>query len=199
VQTVVQIGELIDTESMEVLSRALDCDDDESLEEALSKIGRAAMGEYVEMLLGKSLPTRATEMQERRLYHLSKQYFGGRIPTEAEIATMFQLTETASRTLLRHVKTKYKFELEQQILATVRATLSTAERSGTAYRVVIQSDAILQELRRIVSIEGPRLDQVSKVRNSAGLYDIPLDTFHLLLRHYGLTLAEVEAAADSEA
>lgn len=188
------LDELITESDKATLARVLDCQVGNGLEEALTKIGRAAVSEYVEMLLGKSLPTRAREMHERRLYHLLKQYFVGRLPTEAEIARMLQLTETQSRTLLRHTKTKFKFELEHALNATIKLTLSAAERRGSGYRVVIQSDAILEELRNVVSTKGPRLDQVAKVKNSACLYDIPEDTFNLLLNHYGVGLSNIEAA-----
>jgi len=59
-------------EEKDVLSRVLQYKEDSDLEGALARIGRAALTEYLEMILGKQVPTRANEIYERRLFHLIK-------------------------------------------------------------------------------------------------------------------------------
>lgn len=192
------LDDLIFEGEKNLLKNVLRCQNGEELEQALLGVGRAAMTEYLEMFLGKQLPTRADEMRERRLFHLLKHYFTGRIPNETEIATMFQLTESGSRSLLRNARTKFKFDLEEELQNTVCATLLTARQKEGDYRVVIQSENILEELRQTVSIKAPELDQISKVKNSAGVYSIPEDTFAILCANYGIDMNEIEAAANRE-
>ncbi|MFC5604718.1 hypothetical protein [Sporosarcina koreensis] len=154
----------------------------------------AAIAEYFEMMLGKQVPTRANEIQERRLFHLLKHYFDGRIPSESEISAIFQLTESGSRSLLRNVRTRFKFDLKEEMEYTIKNTLLQAVSANDSYRVVIQSDNILEELRQVVSMKGAKLEQISKVKGSAGLYNIPEDTFDLLCANYNISRAQLEAA-----
>lgn len=193
----IDVSTLITAEDMDVLKRVLECDTEEALLEALQKITRAALSEYLEMLLGKQVPNTAEEMKQRRLFHLLKHYFRNRLPSEAEISSMFQITASASRTLLRHTRTKYRFELQEELLNTVRSILKSARLINGAYRVAIPSDNILEELKTTVAIQAPQLEQISKVKNSAGVYNIPEDTFDVLCDYYGVSLSEDEAAVTS--
>lgn len=122
------------------------------------------------MILGKQLPARANEINERCLFHLMKFYFRGRIPSEAEVSALFQATQSTSRTLLRNVRTKYKYDLEEGVRFTIQETLSHAVFKSGEYRVVIQCDNILEELRQTVSVKAPKLDQIAKVKSSAGVF-----------------------------
>lgn len=192
------LDDILSEADKNVLKNVLRCSNDNELGVALLGITKAALSEYLEMLLGKQLPTRANEIRERRLFHLLKHFFTGRIPNESEISAMFQLTDTGSRSLLRNARTKFRYEVETELHNTVRTTLRTARRRGEEYRVVIQSENILEELRQIVSIKAPTYDQITKVKNSAGVYSIPDDTFVLLCECYGVDLASLEAAATEE-
>ena len=178
---------------MVLLTKTLGCKNEEELYEKLSMISKSAMEEYLEMILGKQLPTRANEIQERRLYHLLKNYYTGRIPNEAEVATLFQIKLSSSKTLLRNVRTKFKYELEEAILNTIKETLTKATYSGEVFRIVVQCENILEELKQTVSINAPQLDQISKVTGSAGVYNIPEDTFDLLAKHYNIEVDSIKA------
>lgn len=197
----VKIQVSVDIEDNEyVLKNLLGCSSSEKLDEALRRISRASIEEYLEMLLGKQLPTRATEIRERRLYHLLRFYFKNRIPDETEVSAMFQLTETQSRTLLRNVLTKFKYDLQGALLETIQEILLSAkllEKDGD-YQVLIRSENILEELRRTVSTIAPELRQIRKKRSSAGTYLIPEDTYDRLLAHYGFKSARDKDPTDRE-
>lgn len=184
----INVKKLIEDNEKKTLKDVMNCQSDEELKKALSQIGTAALNEYLEMILGKQLPTRAMEIKERRLYHLLIHYFDGYIPKESEISSLFQLTESQSRTLLRNVRTKFRFNLEPNLSNTITDILKSAEKSNGDYKVVIQSENILEELKHIVALEAPRLKQISMVRNSAGVYKIPVDTFDVLCKHYGIKI-----------
>lgn len=189
------LDEIIGEEEKRVLRSVLECGTDQELQEALTKIGKAALYEYLDMILGRQLPTRADEMRERRLFHLLKHYFIGRIPTEAEVSSLFQLTDSDSRRLVRNVRTKFRFELEEEIINITRAILRRGRAHNGDYRVVITSNNILEELKQKVSVIAPELNQIHKVANSTCVYNIPEDTFLRLCGVYGIAIEEVEAAA----
>lgn len=172
---------------LQTLHRVLGTEgDDSKLRGALNGIALAAFQEYAEMLLGKQIPSRSQDVKEHRLYLLMKHYFGEAIPAEPQIASFFQLTETQSRSLLRNTRTKYRFNLDTALKATIRSLLATATQteSDGPYRIVITSENLLEELRLVVAVEAPELDQISKVRGSAGVYEVPPDTWDVISRHY---------------
>lgn len=183
-------------EERDLLKKTFNCPNDDDLETNLVQIAEAASVEYLEMILGKQLPTRANEIHERRLFHLLKHYFRGRIPSEAEVSTLFQVTLSTSRTLLRNVRTKFKYELEEEVKHTIQEILRSAGFKSGKYQIVIQCENILEELRQIVAINAPRLDQITKVKNSAGVYSVSEDTFELLANQFEVPPNEIEAAVD---
>lgn len=171
---------------VEMLCHALGSSDTGELSDNLKKVATAATNEYLDMILGRNLPTRADEMRERRVYYLIKHYFGDRFPTESEICQLFQTTESRSRTLLRNVRAKYKFEVQEHIRNSVESALSTAEENKEKdYHVVtINSENVLEEMKQTIARNAPELEQITKKRNSAGLYVIPDDTFNILKKEY---------------
>lgn len=42
----------------------------------------------------------------------------------------------------------------------------------------------MEELRHVVAVEAPQLDQIAKVRGSAGVYEIPPDTWDVIGHHH---------------
>lgn len=94
--------------------------DDQGFSAALGRVVCAALDEYKEMFLGKRLPSRADEIRQHRLFHLIKHFFVGRLPSEAEVSSMFQLTHSRSRSLLRFVMTRFRYDLEEEIRNTLR-------------------------------------------------------------------------------
>ena len=142
----------------------------------LQKVTHAALSEYKQMFLGMGMPSRAEEIQQYRLYYLIKHYFGETMPSEAEVSAMFQLTQPRSRSLIRSVVTRFRFDLEQELLTTLKETIENAELEDGEYHVVIRSNHILDELNQIIETEAPDLDPIRKVRNKARTYCISEDS-----------------------
>lgn len=184
--TIQLTNDLLDEQEIQKLMTLFNCQSDEEFNLALKNVILAALTEYKEMLLGKGLPTRADEIKQHRLFHLVKHYFQGVMPTEAEVSSMFQLTETESRALIRNVRTRFRYQLEAEILNTLQQTITSAELNEDKYYVVIQSDNVLEELNRVVSTNAPQLDPITKVRGSARKYQISEDTYELLRNVLGV-------------
>ena len=167
------------------LRAALRCSDSE-LQDRLSRIANAAYEEYLEMIQGVPLPTRAAEVRERRLLHLLRKYAtGGRLLTEGEIAAMFQMSEQEAARLLRDVRSHFHEELDARVTTAIREILDSAAGGEGSRRVTITSANLLDVLRSTVTNMAPDLDQVVKVRGSAALYDIPPDTYRMLCDAFG--------------
>lgn len=155
---------------------------------ALSQIAAAGVQEYKEMLLGQGLPTRADEIRQHRLFSLIKAHFSGRIPSETEVSRYFQLTQRQSRALIQNVRTRFKFQLEEELKATLRSVLESAahDEDGHEFRVAIQSDNILDELKSILETEAPMSEAIQKIRGSARTYSISEDSYQVLVQHLGM-------------
>lgn len=169
--------------------------DNNEFKDAIEQISHAAIVEYKEMLLGKGLPTRADEIRQHRLLHLIKYYFLGRIPTEVEVSAMFQLTETESRSLIKSVKTRFRYELLQEISQTLRCVIESATQrnEGEPYKVVIQSDNVLEELNQIIEKEAPHCYPITKCRSTARTYEITEDSYQVIMNHFGQPAPQEDA------
>lgn len=166
-------------------------------EKAMEKIVHAALCEYKEMLLGSGVPPRADEIRRLRLFHLIKNYFGLRLPSEEEVTLMFQLTPLRSHNLIRSLIVSFRHELDAEVRVTLAETMCRCRLhpASNKYRVIIQSSNVLEELNRIVRRVAPRFDQIAKVRYMASMYSMPKDSRRALLR-YLLHEALEEASHD---
>lgn len=167
------------------LKELFEVTDDREFLEALGKVVGAALSEYTEMFLGRGLPARADEIAQQRLFCLIKNYFGQRLPSEWEVASMFQLSLRRSRNLIRSVMIRFRSELEQEIHNTLEETIGRCKLGpkDRRYRVVIQSHNVLQELNGIIDTVAPGFDSVGKVRFMARTYSMSKDSYQALVRH----------------
>ncbi|WP_035648996.1 hypothetical protein [Flavobacterium sp. ASV13] len=149
---------------------------------ALTKLAKTAFMEYVKMFKEKGLPTRADEVQQERLYFLLNYFFENRLPSENEISSIFQLTPSQSKTLLRNTKSRYRTKINTFIKNTLLETLASAiqPNPGSDYEFICTSPTTVEELNLIVSQKGPELKPIEKIRGLASKYSCAVDTYALL-------------------
>lgn len=157
-----------------------------SLTQAISDIAKTAFMEYKEMICNTGIADKAEEVRQKRLEFLVKYYYKNRLPKESEIQTTFQLSSTASKTLLKNTRSKKRTGLEEQINNSVKVVLQGAKLVKDKYRIEIKSNNVLQELNEVISEKGPGLYKVQAVRGIASLYECPKETMDLLKSEYGL-------------
>lgn len=152
------------------------------LNTALTKLTKAAFMEYMKMFKEKGLPTRADEVQQERLFFLLTNYFQNRLPSENELSSIFQLTQSQSKTLLRNTKSRYRTKISNYINNTLLETLNSAtqENLGDPYEFVCTSPTTVEELNLIISQKGPTLEPIQKIRGLASKYSCAVDTYNLL-------------------
>lgn len=91
-----------------VLKDCLGLEEADNIEPHLVRLCKTAFMEYCKMFKEKGLPTRADEVQQERLFYLLLHYFQNRIPYEYEISSIFQITVSQSRTLLRNTLSRFR-------------------------------------------------------------------------------------------
>jgi hypothetical protein len=160
---------------------------EEQLPSILSDLAKTAFIEYKNMVTDHGIPDKAAEVREERLGYLIKYFYKDHIPKESEIQTVFQLSSTASKTLLKNTRSKKRTLLEEQIKKTVIQVLNNATPNGDKYTIEIKSENLLQEINELISEKGAGLHKVTAVRNVASLYDCPIDTMNLLKSEYGIS------------
>lgn len=149
---------------------------------ALVKLCKTSFMEYIKMFKEKGLPTRADEVQQERLFFLLNYFFENRLPSENEISSIFQLTPSQSKTLLRNTKSRYRTKINTFIKRTLLETINSATQPnvGDPYEFVCVSPTTVEELNLIISQKGPELQPIEKIRGLASKYTCAVDTFNLL-------------------
>lgn len=151
-----------------------------AFDDAIRKLCKSAILEYLKMFKEKGLPTRADEVMQERLYFLLNHYYNDRLPSESELSTIFQLTPSQSRTLLRNTKSRYRTKISTIINNTLLNTLNLATMGNGNYEFICTSKSIVEELNLIVSQKGPTMEPITKIRDLSSKYSCPIDTYQLL-------------------
>lgn len=181
--------EFFSPDERDKLNSLLNVNDDANFADALNRVTLAALDEYRHMFLGMGLPSRANEIREYRLFYLIKHFFKQRIPDELEVSSMFQLPISRSKNLILNVLARFRYDLEEVILSTLRMIIEEAEAidDGRQYRVYISSSNMVDELNRIISRSGRRYRQLTRVRNEQNFYSIAPDSYEHIRQELDLS------------
>ena len=163
---------------------------DADIPQAINKIAKASLTEYLTMLVEGGMPNRADEAKQDRLLYLIQEYFGDALPTESQISTIFQLTQSQSKTLLKNTVSRFRHKLDDTLKSTMKSVIESAEFSNNTYLVVINSDVVRDELNMLITQNEPTFKPITKRKGSAGQYEISEDSHALLCRELGINEAE---------
>ncbi|MEZ8296065.1 hypothetical protein [Vibrio splendidus] len=176
-------------EQRELLKKTLKIEDAE-VSDALNKIAKAALTEYMVMLVEGGMPNRADEAKQDRLLYLIQSYFGEELPTEPQISTVFQLTQSQSKTLLKNTVSRFRNKLDVVLRNTMINVVNSAEHANNQYLVVINSEIVKDELNMLITQNEPTFKPITKRKGSAGQFEISEDSHDLLCRELGLNEVE---------
>lgn len=165
-----------------LIKECLGIDDETTFTHALSKLAKSSFMEYTKMFIEKGLPTKADEIKQERLFSLLIHYFGNRLPTENELSSIFQLTQSQSKSLLRNTKSRYRTKIANFIKTTLLTTFHSFvfNKEADYYEFICTSPTIIEELNLIISQKEGALEAISKVKGSACKYQCSVDTYNLL-------------------
>ncbi|WP_333795831.1 hypothetical protein [Rheinheimera sp.] len=175
-------------EQKELIKKTLKIEDGD-IQGALNKIAKAALTEYLTMLVEGGMPNRADEAKQDRLLYLIQSYFAASLPTESQISTIFQLTQNQSKTLLKNTVSRFRHKLDDVLMNTMKAVVKSAEHVNEMYLVVISSDVVKDELNMVITQNEPTYKPITKRKSSAGQFEISEDSHALLWRELGLNEA----------
>ena len=175
----------ISTEDASLIRNCLSINTNEEYVEAIRRLLKTSIMEYKKMFKEKGLPTRADEVLQDRLFFLITFYYVNRLPNESEISSIFQLSSTQSKTLLKNTISRYRTRVTEQIRNTIYEVVRQGNRDEVKSQatMVIFSDNVLEQLNLIVSQYQPHFDKIARVRGSAGEYKCSLDTYNFLIEH----------------
>jgi hypothetical protein len=154
----------------------------DDLPEKLADLGRAALREYVEMLLGQSV-VRGTDTREQRLLLVILEANRGTVPSEAEVSQLFNITTLSARSLIRSVLSRYRRRLDPAVrLAAVQILAACEPEDEGARRVAINNPIIVEYLNELLAKLNGSLKRIGREGRTGTIYLIPVDSFAALDR-----------------
>jgi hypothetical protein len=169
-----------------IIIASLGLPSDTDIKSVLVKITKCSLLEYRKMFIEKGLPAKAAEVLQERLFFLIKGYFKDSLPTEQQISTIFQLTHSGSKTLLKNTISKSRIYLEAEIKESIKKVLKSASKDGDKYSIVIQSETIKDEINLVLTQKAPTLKKLLAEKGSAGQFICTSDTMNFLRTEYGV-------------
>lgn len=171
-----------------LIKECLGLTSNQELTAALTKICKTSFLEYCKMFKEKGLPSKADEVMQERLFFLLNHYYVNRLPSENEISTIFQLTASQSKTLLKNTKSRYRTKIARSINNSLKAIIQSATFNNETdkYEFVCLSSVMIEELNLIVGQKGPALEQIGKIRGKSSKYECAEDTYDLLKNELGI-------------
>ncbi len=165
---------------IEVLKRNLGIEQDD-LHDALSRIALTSFMEYFKMLSGETMPSKADEVRQLRLFLLSQYYKSGDLPSIQEIVAMFHITNMQANTLLSNVISRYHLEIRENLKKSIRNILSAASTNDRRIIMICTSPVIMSHMNSELCIHAPEYKKVKRVNGSVGEIDCTSDTYDKLV------------------
>lgn len=159
---------------------------DQEIQAALGKIAKAALSEYLTMFTEGGMSNRADEAKQDRLLYLIQNYFGDNLPADSQISTIFQITQSQSKTLLKNTICRHRNKLEEKIKNSMISCMNTSMIAGEKYLVIINSEVIKEELNMLIVQNEPTYCPIAKRKGSASQFEISEDSHTLLREKLGL-------------
>ena len=170
---------------MDLIRSSLSVDSSEKDEDVLLKIGKTAFMEYLKMFKESGIPKRAEEVQQERLYFFLTHYFKDRFPEESVISSIFQLTASQSKTLIRNTKSRYRTKISRIINNSLRKELEKGDkpRKGDIYEFDCPSSTTIEELNLFISQRSKGKVPIKKHETIASRYKCDYDTYDFLIKN----------------
>lgn len=175
----------LDDYEVNLLRQILEVPNGENLEDVLNLFAKASLEEYMRMFMGQKVFTRGSDFKEYRLFLIVKKALAEKIPNEEKVSSLFQLTSTESRSLIRSVMSKYQYELNSAIENSLKEALRTSTLDGSLYTFVGTENIVTHLNRLLTSIDGT-LPPISKKSNTTSIYEIKPSSYNRLADKLGL-------------
>jgi hypothetical protein len=157
-----------------------------SLNDKLNELAKTSFYEYLNMITDSGMPTKVTDIVKNRIIFLIEHYFK-KFPNEAEIARIFNIQVTRSRSILNSLKATHRNKLKGKIKAEIILFLNSGEDIGdNKWEFEVKSKPIIDELNELITREKPGREKFKQKVGSAGKVTLHVDSYTYLKAKYGI-------------
>lgn len=149
------------------------------VEAQLRDLGKAALREYIDVFLGLST-FKAAEAREQRLLLMILEAWNGRVPGDAEVGRLFNMTPTAARSLIRTVAARHRLRLAAALTVAASAAVRGAVEEVDGARRMLAEPVIVEHLNAILAGMDGRLKRIRLEPETGGQYLVPIDSYNAL-------------------
>lgn len=161
---------------------------DRKLNENLNSLAKTAFYEYLEMITESGIPKRVSDVLQNRILLLIENYYL-RFPNENELARIFNIPTSRSRSVLNNLKAthrnKLKHQLKEKIVEFIQKGIKE-EHNGEKWVFEVTSKPIVHELNELISLRRPGLAKFKQKTGSAAKVTLPVDSYDFLKAEYGI-------------
>lgn len=151
-------------------------------------LARAALAEYLLMATGERNPTTVRDLRELRLQLLA-HHLPQHLPSDEQIAELFQLTRTQARTLVSGTRARYRKELGEMLAEAAKGALRNATAVNKDTIRIEASDSLVAYISEIIRSAAPP----TKRMDASHRYDLARATVGELCDLLELPIGEVKA------
>lgn len=179
----------ITLKEQELLKKILDCKSAKELKAKINLVAKASLSEYIDMIIGKKAFTRGKDIMEYRLFLLTKYLYQEMIPIETDISSLFQLTPSESRTLVKSTISKYQYQIRSSVESTIKQILISANGNDTnGYEVIIYNATLKDEMNKSLSKSEGTFPMVVRDSGMIDLYKIKPSSYAELCKIYNIKI-----------
>jgi hypothetical protein len=155
--------------------------DDVELQTTLRLYAQAALLEYVNGFLGQTSLTRGSDTREYRLFLLMKEVFKEQIPDEQKISELFHITLPQSKTLIKAVISKNRYDLKETIKASLIKTIRDGKLDDNKdCETSIKNLIIVDELNYILALKDGTLPKILRKPRTVSTYIIKASSYEAI-------------------
>jgi len=155
----------------------------------LQNILEAAKEEYIVQFLSDGNKNSLSEIRQYKLFLLVKHVFRGMIPSEVEVASIFKIPNTSAKILIKNMRSRYQFEIEQYFKETIRVILNqinvneNVNNNGGYFQLYIRSPYMLSEMNQIIELGNQNYEKIKRLDPYSSFYKISPDSRQLLVNY----------------
>jgi hypothetical protein len=159
---------------------------DADLNVELNKLAKTAFYEYMSMISESGMPTKVSDILQNRILYLIEHYYM-RFPNENELARIFNIQMTRSRSALNSLKATHRNKLKNKLNEQIVIFLNSGdELENDRWEFEVKSKPIIQELNDLITLKNPGLEKFKQKTGSAGKVVLPTDSYDFLKAEFGI-------------
>ena len=152
----------------------------------LNDLAKTAFYEYIGMISESGVPTKVSDILQNRIILLIEHYFN-RFPNENELARIFNIPITRSRSLLNTLKATHRNKLSGKLKKEIINFLNSGTDIGdNRWEFEVKSIPIVQELNELIALKSPGKSKFKSKEDSAGKVTLHVDSFNFLKKEFGI-------------